>query len=52
MEPMAQGVSHIGELPALYELETYVCPCVTGNYAGNVWGGGMCLIDKQLIVKS
>ncbi len=44
---MAQGVSHWGKLLALYELETYVCPCVTGNYAGYVWGG--YVLDKQVV---
>lgn len=39
MEPVAQGVSRCGELPALYELETCFCPCVTGSYANYVLGG-------------
>lgn len=36
---MAQGVSHCGELLALYELETSLCPCFTWSYANYVLGG-------------
>lgn len=42
---MAQGVSCHCELPALYELETSLRPCVTGSYADYFRGG--YLLDAQ-----
>ena len=47
MEPVAQGVSCCGELPALYELETGLCPCASGSYADYFRGG--YLLDAQVV---
>ena len=48
MESGAQGVSRHSELPALYELETCLCPCVAGSYADYVLGGGQ-IFDSERV---
>lgn len=42
---MAKGIPRCGELPALYELETSVFPCITGGNADNLLGGQ--IFDKE-----
>ena len=47
MEQVSKVFPRRGELPALYELETSLCPCVTGSYADNLLGG--YLLDNQCV---
>ena len=47
VEQVSKVFPRRGELPALYELETSLCPCVTGSYADNLLGG--YLLDNQCV---